>query len=149
MKTFMGYINESLKMDQKKGLGNVPMNQDVDYFGFRVQMKPSTFLKLASPVKGLKPTDFMIKHLEAGKPFASPFLQIDLEMDHQYPRIAGHEGRHRMAAIKHVHDDIPVEVHIFIRGVKKNRVTSEMKKRINGGITQERTEILRKPGKLI
>jgi hypothetical protein len=37
------------KINNRSGIGSVPYNQEVDYFGLRVAMRPSTFLKLALP----------------------------------------------------------------------------------------------------
>ena len=35
-----------IKMDQRNGIGSTPSNADVDYFGLRVWMRPTTFFAL-------------------------------------------------------------------------------------------------------
>lgn len=37
-------------IDNKDGWGAVPYNQEVNYFGLKVKMTPSIFLKLAAPL---------------------------------------------------------------------------------------------------
>lgn len=38
------------RINNKTGAGAVPFNQDIDYFGAKVMMKPSIFLSLALPL---------------------------------------------------------------------------------------------------
>ena len=121
-----------LKIDNVNGLGAVPYNQDVDYFGLPVLMKPSIFLKLSLPL-AINDTDKRtIKHLEQEKDtrgFGAPFLQVDMER--QFPRIVGHDGRHRMIAIKQSEGDHPVEVHIFPRGMRHKDLTPDLIDKLN------------------
>ena len=44
-------LAEAVNIDNKNGRGAVPHNQEVDYFGMRVKMKPSTFIALASKLE--------------------------------------------------------------------------------------------------
>ena len=57
------FITE-LKIDNRQGLGAVPHNADVDYFGLRTVMRPSMFLKLSLPLDKNSPDEqATIQHL--------------------------------------------------------------------------------------
>lgn len=123
---------DELKIDNVNGLGSVPWNQEVDYMGLRVMMKPSTFLQLSLPLKINDDDKKTIQHLEKEKDtkgFGAPFLQVD--MDQQFPRITGHDGRHRMIAIQQTEGDHPVEVHIFPKGMRNKDMTPELIDKLN------------------
>jgi putative chitinase len=145
-------LNE-YKVDNKEGLGAVPYNQDVDYFGLRVMMKPSTFLKLALPLDTPVSVDHIAAHLEKGGALGAPFLDVSIPKSwddgdfNKYAKITGHEGRNRMMAIQQVEGDDHVEVHIFPKGGYRNRdMTPEFVKNLNKGLTnQAGTAIVRGP----
>lgn len=141
------------KADNREGLGAVPYNADVDYFGLRVLMKPSTFLKLALPLDTPSSVDHIVQHLENGGSLGSPFLQVDIPEewesgDVEKPaRVSGHEGRNRMLAIQKVEGDNPVEVHLFPRYYRNRHMTDEWIKALNDGmINQEKSRLI--PGPL-
>ena len=112
-----------VNIDNKKGRGAVPDNQEVDYFGKRVMMKPSTFIKLASKL-GKDPEPEMIDYIKKGGAIGSPFLVIhvprDDDEDNDKITVSAHEGRNRMLAIMKAEGDAPVETHLFFSG-KYNR----------------------------
>jgi hypothetical protein len=109
-------------IDNRKGWGAVPKNQDVDYFGLQVQMRPSTFLKLALPLPNPPSADDISQHIKNGGAIGAPFLEIMIpdEWDggdfSQPAAVKGHDGRNRMNAIMAVEGDRPVEVHLFFYG---------------------------------
>ena len=123
---------DELKIDNVNGLGSVPWNQEVDYMGLRVLMKPSTFLNLSLPLNMSDNDKETINYLEKEKDtrgFGAPFLQVDMERE--FPRITGHDGRHRMIAIQATEGDHPVEVHIFPRGMRNKDITPEVVSKLN------------------
>lgn len=134
---------EAVKIDNVKGLGEVPDNQNVDYLGLRVQMRPSVFLRLAHslPREQAQSADYIQKHLEQGGSIASPWLVIsvppewetgDLEMP---ARVVGHEGRNRMYAVMETEGDAPVETHLFFSGgVRHRHITPQWIKRLNNSL---------------
>lgn len=64
-------------IDNRNGLGSVPNNQDIDHFGLRVLMKPSTFLELAK--RGDRGnTEYMIDYLEDGGRIGAPMLFVEV-----------------------------------------------------------------------
>ena len=144
------FIDE-YKVDNKSGLGSVPYNQDVDYFGLRVMMKPSTFLKLALPLNKPISVDHIAQHLKNGGSLGAPFLDFSIppkweEGDMSEPaRVSGHEGRNRMLAIQQVEGDDPVEVHIFPKGGMRARdLTPEIVSKLRSGMmNQERSNFIR------
>ena len=138
------------KVDNREGLGAVPNNQDVDYFGLRVMMKPSTFLKLALPLDSPVSVDHIVQHLKNGGSLGAPFLNVSIpeeweDSDISKPAIvSGHEGRNRMLAIQKVEGDNPVEVHLFFRGGLRARdIKPEFVKAMRSGmINQQRTKFI-------
>ena len=114
-------INE-YKIDNRDGIGAVPYNQDVDYFGLRVAMRPSMFLKLALPMNNSAEDQASIEHIIKQKDtegIGAPFLNITIPDEWETgdlskpARVTGHDGRHRMAAILKSEGDEPVETHLF------------------------------------
>lgn len=139
---FLGEVN----IDNKEGWGAVPNNQDVDYFGLRVLMRPNMFLRLARPLEGDPPSrDNIAQHIKAGGAIGAPFLDIDIpeswfegRFEEGYPRVKSHEGRNRMMAIQDVEGDDPVEVHLFFRGgLRRRHLTDEIIQRLNDGMGRE------------
>jgi len=131
-------------IDNEKGLASVPLNADVDYFGLRVLMKPSTFLELSLPLPEDEDYEYLKNHIRQNKSIGAPWLDIRLPEEYQdqkftkIARVAGHEGRHRMTAIKMIEGDDPVETHLFFGGGWRNRdLTPEIIKSINTKLFSE------------
>lgn len=141
-------LYEDVKIDNKDGWGAVPWNQEVDYRGLRVKMKPSVFINLAASRNGEPPVPKVVDYVKGGGAIGAPFLQIFVdEDDSQIPEVRGHEGRSRMAAILEVHGDIPVEVHLFFQGkVNRNRhITPEFVEKIQRYLISENDKMVRGP----
>lgn len=138
-----------LKIDNDKGLGAVPKNKDIDYFGLNVRMRPSTFLKLALPLT-MTDKDRQVIHdigQRIDEPgFGAPFLEIDIpdsweSGDTTQPaRVVGHDGRHRMYAIMSQQGDEPVEVHLFPLGLRRRHFEAnpDWVQRLNKNIVSQR-----------
>ena len=116
------------KINNQSGIGSVPKNQEIDYFGLRVAMRPSTFLKLALPMPNTAQDQESVEYVKQHKDtegIGAPFLEIDIpegweSNDLSKPaRVVGHDGRHRMAAIMQSEGDDPVEVHLFPLGLRR------------------------------
>lgn len=141
-------LYENVNIDNFKGMGAVPKNQDVDYFGLKVMMTPNTFLTLASDLNPHpKQLDPIVDHLKTGGAIGSPFLIIDIPQDWfngkfvELAEVAGHEGRHRMHAVQQLYGNIPVEVHIwFTRGVRARDLTDEIKQQLRKHMIAEKTD---------
>lgn len=136
MTTFKQFLTEQQQLiDNVNGLGAVPINQDVDHFGMRVKMTPSTFLDLAEDfTPNQEKIDYMVNHLEQDGSIGASYLQIMLpsswtaeifprQEDNQLeiPQVHDHDGRNRMIAVKRVYGDIPVETHLFFNSGIRNR----------------------------
>jgi len=131
-----------LNIDNEKGWGQVPLNQEVDYFGLRVKMRPSVFLKLARPLEG-EPRDTIRQHIKKGGAVGAPFLYIRYPDEWEngdftkYANVTGHEGRNRMTLTLELEGDEPVETHIFFRNPETRRrhitdaMIAEMNKRLS------------------
>jgi len=116
------------KINNQSGIGSVPKNQEIDYFGLRVAMRPSTFLKLALPMPNTAQDQESIEYVKQHKDtegIGAPFLEIDIPQGWEEgnlskpARVVGHDGRHRMAAILQSEGDDPVEVHLFPLGLRR------------------------------
>jgi len=141
-------LYEDVKIDNKDGWGAVPWNQEIDYRGLRVKMKPSVFINLAASRNGEPPVPKVVDYVKGGGAIGAPFLQIFVdEDDSQIPEVRGHEGRSRMAAILEVHGDVPVEVHLFFQGkVNRNRhITPEFVEKIQRYLISENDKMVRGP----
>jgi hypothetical protein len=115
------FIDE-YKINNQSGIGAVPYNQEIDYFGLRVAMRPSTFLKLALPMNNSREDQQSIEHIIQQKDtegIGAPFLNISVPQSwedgnlKEPAKVIGHDGRHRMAAILKSEGDEPVETHLF------------------------------------
>lgn len=137
-------------IDNVNGWGAVPNNQDIDYFGLRVKMKPSTFLKLAAPLSEPTSTESIQDHLKDSGKIGAPFLDIKTPIEwsennlSEIARVMQHEGRNRMIAIKNLYGDIPTETHLFFRGgINRNRhITPEIIKELNTHLYSEKSNNL-------
>lgn len=138
---------DEYKVDNKKGLGAVPNNQEIDYMGITVLMKPSVFLKLAYPLSQPKSVDYIEKYLRDGGALGTPFLKVEIPdeyRDNEFTRsakVVGHEGRNRMMAIQRVEGDDPVPVQIFTRGdnreFRARHLTPEIIHELDKGVWNE------------
>jgi len=140
-----------LNIDNVKGWGSTPNNQDVDYMGIRVQMLPSVFLKLAHhlPIdKSVeKKLSAMKQHNEQGGGFGAPMLYIIVPDEWRTgdftstAYVQGHEGRHRMNAQLEIEGNKPVETHLLLRGNNiewRNRnINKEVLQRLNQDMESE------------
>jgi hypothetical protein len=141
------FITE-VNIDNAKGAGAVPYNTDVDYFGVRVLMSPSTFLSLAAPLAEPESKEGLMKFLKDGGAIGSPFLDIGVPFEwddgnfKQYAKISGHEGRNRMMAVMDLEGDSPIEVHLFFKQYRAREITPEMITKANEGMFREQTTTL-------
>lgn len=121
------------------GLGAVPYNREVNYFGFVGMTKPSTFLELALPHDGQRELDAgnIQRLIEEGYACGIPFMQLRLN-DEGLPRIKGHEGRARMIAIRKILGDQPIPVHfLLMNGLRSKNLTPDRLEAIRDGIESE------------
>jgi hypothetical protein len=140
------FITE-LKIDNKRGLGAVPHNADVHYFGLRTVMRPSTFLKLSLPLDENDPEEQKtVQHLARqinDQGFGAPFLTIAVPEDWESgdfsleAKVRDHDGRHRMLAIQQEEGDNPVETHIFIPHFRRRDITEPIIKQLRNGILNQ------------
>lgn len=151
----MEFLSE-VNMDGQKGIGAVPLNADVDYFGLRVLVKPSMFLYLARELH-LNPEtqeriNKMAEYIKGGGSVGQPWYNVKVppewdDGDFTNPaRITGHEGRHRMEAIMQAEGDAPVEVHLFFPGgIRARDIKPEWVSRLNKGIISENGSLYNRP----
>ena len=136
-----------LKIDNKQGLGAVPHNADVDYFGLRTVMRPSTFLKLSLPLdkndaEEQKTVQHLAKQINT-QGFGALFLTIAVPEDWESgdfsleAKVRDHDGRHRMLAIQQEEGDNPVETHIFIPHFRRRDITEPIIKQLRNGVLNQ------------
>jgi hypothetical protein len=143
-------IEQNSIIDNVKGIGAVPDNQNVDYLGLKVQMSPSVFLKLAASLKRGKAesADYIKQKLQQGDKIGSPWLQIQVppEWDKNNfkkpARVVGHEGRNRMYAVMELYGNSPIETHLFFSGGIRNRdISQQWIKELNQKMIPEKISI--------
>lgn len=132
-----------VRIDNKNGAGATPNNEEIDYLGIRVAMKPSIFLKLAAPMDS-ESVDRLVDYVKNGGAIASPFLRVSIpenwkDEDFSSPAaIYSHEGRHRMIAIQKIDGDVPIEVHIiFANGLRAKNIRPEWINQMNNHMLSE------------
>jgi hypothetical protein len=117
--------------DNKDGLGAVPNNQSVSYFGFVAEMSPSTFLSLVTQADRSEDASRLQQLIKKKAALGAPFLTVKINESEWLAgeplrvRVTGHEGRGRMVAIKQLQGDAPVPVHFFVQGGVRARDLSE------------------------
>lgn len=148
------FITE-LKIDNQQGLGAVPHNADVDYFGLRTVMRPSTFLKLSLPLDANaadeKETIQNLRRQINDPGFGAPFLTVvvpeswendDFSLE---AKVRDHDGRHRMYAILGEQGDRPVEVHIFLPHFRRRDITDGIIKNLRNGVLSQNGQYVSGP----
>lgn len=150
--------NESLdevRINNSSGVGAVPHNADVDYFGLQVAMRPSMFLKLALPMdphdpEERKAVEFCKSELNE-RGIGAPFLNVSVPEAweqgdfSQEARVKGHDGRHRCYAILEKEGDDAIEMHIFIAHTRRRDITDEMIENLRNGILNQLGQFVRGP----
>jgi len=139
-------------IDNRKGLGATPYNQEVDYRGLRVLMKPSVFLDLAAFLPRDNRNTHVEKAIEDGAAIGAPFLIIQIPVawfdssDYSEPaQVVSHEGRNRMQIVQELEGNIPIETHLFFRDDIRNRdLTPKIIEALNQGMYLERTRALKR-----
>lgn len=118
--------------DNENGLGQTPNNQNVIYAGFAVEMKPSTFLRLAAAGDRRDDAQKFAKMMGEYVPFGSPTLYIDCNLEEWqegtaelWVKVKSHEGRGRMWAFDQVNGNVPVPVHVFVAGLRARHLSKE------------------------
>ena len=145
------YDLEEAELDPK-GWGETPYGTDIDYFGLRVQMRPSTFLKLALPLGPAETNPEVEKHMRAGGKIAFPMLDIEIpdswqEGNFKEPaKVVGHEGRNRMTTWIKLHGDDPIQVNIKPRSwYRRSHLTDQHIAAINQGMIGQRGNFVEGP----
>jgi predicted nucleotidyltransferase len=150
--------NESLdevRINNSSGVGAVPYNADVDYFGLQVQMRPSMFLKLALPMDPHDPEERKAIAFCKGelneRGIGAPFLNVSVPESWEQgdfsleARVKGHDGRHRCHAILEKEGDDAIEMHIFIAQTRRRDITDEMIENLRNGILNQLGQFVRGP----
>ena len=138
-------------IDNRHGIGSTPYNQEVNYRGLRVLMKPSVFLDLAAFLHVDNRNEYVEKAIADGVAIGAPFLIIKIPVawfdsgDYSEPaQVVSHEGRNRMQAVWDVEGNKPIETHLFFRDDVRNRdLTPEIIEALNQGMYLERTKALK------
>ena len=144
-----------LKINNRQGLGAVPHNADVNYFGLQVVMRPSMFLKLSLPLDKNSPDEqetrqHLRKHIN-DPGFGAPYLTVvvpeawesdDFSLE---AKVRDHDGRHRMYAILDEQGDQPVEVHIFVPHFRRRDITDNIIKNLRNGILSQNGQYVSGP----
>ena len=134
------------------GWGATPQGTDVDYFGLKVKMRPSTFLKLSHPLGSSEQNPDVEKHMQGGGKIAYPFLEVKDPVEwedgdfSQVGKVVNHEGRNRMTHWIKMKGDEPIQVNIFLRGANRRRyVTDDMIQALSQGLISQTGQLVSNP----
>lgn len=149
------YHRGRIYYDQVNGKGAIPYNQDVARKGFRVLMKPSTYLRLCNPIRQgqaeMHNFEFIKDYIRGGNPIGSPWLRLELD---RFPQgayraqdayVSGHEGRNRALAIQQLYDDEPIEVHITTNADSNRALSLELRELLRDGLKSEYGKFINGP----
>lgn len=109
---------EGVAFDARSGLGAVPDGADIGWFGAVVLMRPSVYLSLAETLRRPRAESLagLGEAVRSGRPLSPAFLRVAWPVrDGALPAVVGHEGRHRMMAVRAEVGDRPVPVHLMVR----------------------------------
>lgn len=144
------FISEAIL--DPRGWGGTPYGTDIDYFGLRVQMKPSTFLKLALPLGSAQTNPEVEKHMSAGGKIAYPMLDIEIpenwkDGDYSKPaEVVDHEGRNRMTQWIKLKGDDPIQVNIRPRGgLRRKNLSDDYIEALSKGLVSQRGNYISNP----
>jgi GNAT superfamily N-acetyltransferase len=128
----------------QSGWGETPKGTNVDYEGLKVQMRPSTFLKLAAPLEANAENPEVAQYMEKGGKIAFPWLDIaepvewedgDFSKD---ATVRMHEGRNRMKKWIQMKGDEPIQVNLFLKNANRRRfITDGMIEKLSQGMFSE------------
>ena len=134
------------------GWGATPQGTDVDYFGLKVKMRPSTFLKLSHPLNSSEQNSDVEKHMQGGGKIAYPFLEVKDPVEWEdgdfskAGKVVNHEGRNRMTHWIKMKGDEPIQVNLFLRGANRRRyVTDDMIQALSQGLISQTGQLVRNP----
>ena len=137
------FISEA-KLDPS-GWGQTPFGTDIDYFGLRVQMRPSKFLRLALPLGQAETNPDVEKHMQSGGSIAYPMLDIEIPSEwrdgvfDEAAKVVGHEGRNRMSTWIKLHGDDPIQVNLKpVNGIRRRNINNDMIKALSQGMYSQR-----------
>jgi hypothetical protein len=142
-------------IDNKDGIGSTPNNDNVDYMGMRMLMRPSTFLNLARHLPSTqvrkRSVDYIREAMEQGRGVGPPTLYVHIpdgweEGDLSEPaKVSGHEGRHRAKTAMDLFGDKPFEMHLFPVYFRNRDLTPEWIERLRSGLISEDGDPVRGP----
>ena len=127
----------------REGAGVIPNVMDWDYFGFAASIRPSVFLRLASPLADLatdKRTGRMTQGVREGVVFSPISLLLaspSEDLGRSAYRVVGHEGRHRAHQILSTVGDVPVPIVMQLRYARARDLTPETIRAMNKGLYSE------------
>jgi len=107
--------------DSKVGIGAVPHNQDVKYFGFALELTPSDFLHLAATGDRTETAKQIERLIVKKVPVGPPLLKLNVNLEDKagkpFAAVATHEGRARMEALQRLGmGDVKFPVHVVMNG---------------------------------
>ena len=125
----LSFKDKYVIIDNKSGLGAVPHNQDILYFGLVAIMTLDDFSSLALDDQGHQDgtASEIIKLIEQGYSIGSPFLNLKETSDGGPLQVVGHEGRGRVKAIKsYLGNNIEIPIQIFVNGYRNRELTKSL-----------------------
>lgn len=113
-----------------KGTGSMPINVDIDYFGFVKQSTTYDFLDAVTRRVYDDSIEFLVNHIKNGGKIAPPTLFVEWLKDEKLWMITGHEGRGRAKALQKLEideflDDHNIPIHIIPYKLRARDINEE------------------------
>lgn len=144
--------DREVTFDPANGLGQVPLNEQIDSRGFIAWMSCRAFRKLTT-TRPEQDVSFFVDQLKQGRSFGNPYLQVVWRDDFDFWEVYGHEGRGRCLAIEeYLGTKTKIPVHIFPRRAEDDddfpekmmpgEITDEMIEEFKNGVVDQETQPL-------
>lgn len=119
-----------LDVISNEGLGSMPINRDIDYFGFSKVTTTDKFMELVTKRSYDDGIEYLNKAIQKGEKVGPPTLFVDWLKDEKLWMVTGHEGRGRAMAIFDLYisgflADDKISVHIIPTGLRSRDMDEE------------------------
>lgn len=116
-----------INWNNESGMGSMPVNKDIDYLGFQIELSAEDFRDLVP--KGRTSSDLteLKEKISSGKAVASPTLFADWNEEKNRWEVTGHEGRSRTDAITELYGkNTMMPVHIIPYKLRARDISEKM-----------------------
>ena len=109
------------------GIGAMPVNRDVDYLGFQMELSADEFRNLTPSGRSSSDLTYIKNSISNGEEIGNPTLFADWNEEQKKWFVTGHEGRSRSDAISELYGKKTLmPVHVIPYKLRARDITEEM-----------------------